>query len=96
MSRAHLEGLLVLSPIAGNDIPGGWQILLWVGQSLKELPPPPTHVLPHTYTHLQARRSLGSCRASKTLERSVKTGDSGQHYLPALRDSHKQCLAHQQ
>ena len=49
----------------------------WCGQGLEEPPPPSSHTLAHTPTHLQARWSLGSRGASKTLEKSVKGRGQG-------------------
>lgn len=61
----------------GSDTPGGWRTSSWGGHGSKEPPPPSSHTHTHTRTHLQARRSLGSCRASKTLEKSVKSRGQG-------------------
>lgn len=48
------------------------------------------------YTHLQARRSLGPCRASKTLEKSVKAEHRVQCCLSGFQDSHEESGAYQQ
>ena len=72
-SKAHMDGAPWCSvALQGSDIPRGWQMLSWCRQAA-----PSHHILPATHpympiTHLQARRSLGSRRASKTLEKSIK------------------------
>lgn len=40
----------------------------------EEPPPPFSHTLTHACTHFEARRSLGSCRASETLEKVLGVG----------------------
>lgn len=47
-------------------------MLSWCRHGSKEPPPSSNHIPAHIYTHLQARRSLGSRGASETLEKSVK------------------------
>lgn len=79
---------MVLSPTAGRQHP-------WCGAGSDDPPLRISHTPAHPRTHLQARRTLGSCGTSKALEKSNKTRGQGQSYPSRLGESHRRGQAHQ-
>lgn len=73
----HGRGPLVLGCVAGQWHPRRLADAILVQTGCSETPPPSSHTPTLAYTHLQARRSLGSRGASKTLEKSVKGRKQG-------------------
>ena len=75
------RGTLVLSGAVTSPEAG----ILLVQTGCSEPLPPSSHTPTHAYTHLQARRSLGSRRASKTLEKNIKGRKQGSELRLDLR-----------